>query len=95
MIKCDSLAEVRAEIDVIDAKIIVLLAERQGYVGQAAGFKHSVEEVPAPARVEAVIDKVTTHARAVGASPEVVEAVYRTMIAAFIRYETVQHQART
>ncbi|MBP6563497.1 MAG: chorismate mutase [Neisseriaceae bacterium] len=91
--QCHSLTEVRASIDDLDAQIVALVAQRQGYVRQAAGFKQNLSEVPAPARVEAVIAKVVAQAQRLGAQPEVVEAMYRAMIAAFIAYETKQHQA--
>jgi len=88
--QCESLAQVRAEIDRLDALIVPLLAERGGYVLAAARFKQSAEEVPAPQRVEQVIEHVRTLAAQHGALPEVVERVYRTMIAASIDAE-LQH----
>ncbi len=44
-----------------------------------------------PARVEQVIAKVAGLAREQGASPQVAEAVYRAMIAAFIQAELTEH----
>ena len=88
--ECESLAQVRAEIDRLDASIVPLLAERGRYVLAAARFKHSADEVPAPQRVEQVIGHVRALAARHGALPEVVERVYRTMIAAFIDAE-LQH----
>jgi isochorismate pyruvate lyase len=85
--QCTSLAQVRDEIDRIDAQIVPLLAERGGYVLAAARFKHSAAEVPAPQRVEQVIAHVRAVAEAHGAMPEVVERTYRAMIAAFIEAE--------
>jgi isochorismate pyruvate lyase len=84
---CESLAEVRAEIDRLDEQIVRLLAERGGYVLAAARFKHRAEEVPAPQRVEQVIANVRALALNHGALPEVVERSYRAMIAAFIEAE--------
>lgn len=85
--KCTSLTEVRTQIDALDKQLIALLAKRQGYVTQAAGFKTDAAAVPAPERAAAVIEQAKTEARLVGASPEVVEAVYRAMIGEFIAYE--------
>ena len=48
--QCESPAQVRAEIDRLDAQIVPLLAERGGYVLAAARFKHSAGEVPAAQR---------------------------------------------
>ena len=49
---CDSIEEVRANIDRIDYQIVALLAERGGYVKQAARFKKTTDDVKAPQRVE-------------------------------------------
>jgi len=45
--KCNSLEEVRENIDSIDDKIIKLIAERSDYVRQAAYFKKSKTDVKA------------------------------------------------
>ena len=50
---------------------------------QAARFKRTVEDVKAPQRVEQVISKVRALAVESAANPDVTEAVYRAMIAAF------------
>ena len=54
--KCDSLEEVRENIDNIDDKIIKLIAQRSDYVKQAAYFKKSKTDVKAADRVEKIID---------------------------------------
>ncbi len=82
-----SLDEVRERIDAADREIVRLLAEREGYVRRAASFKTTRGDVEAPARVEAVIRKVRTLAHENGASPEMVEVVYRAMISSFISLE--------
>lgn len=84
---CTSLEEVRAEIDNLDRQIVALLARRGGYVQQAARFKTGADDVRAPKRVEQVIIKVTDLADELGASPIIVERVYRAMIAGFIDAE--------
>ena len=56
-------------------------------MAQAAGFKKTTDDVRAPARVEQVIAKVRAMAQETGASPVVVEQVYRAMISAFIADE--------
>lgn len=92
-IPCDSLADVRSAIDQIDFMLVGLLAERGRYVREAARFKRSDAEVAAPDRVQRVIDRALRHARDMGAPPEVVEAVYRQMIAGFIALERREHAA--
>ena len=56
--KCNSLEEVRKNIDSIDDKIIKLIAECSDYVRQAAYFKKSKIDVKAADRVEKIIKKV-------------------------------------
>lgn len=90
-VSCNSLNEVRDNIDKIDRKIVALLAQRGALVTQAASFKKTTDEVKAPNRVEQVIAKVTALAQEQGANPAVVESVYRAMISAFIEAELKQH----
>ena len=84
---CQSLAEIRAQIDRLDQAMVELLAQRGSYVLAAARFKHSEAEVTAPQRVEQVIARVRAMAQTQGASPDVVERVYRELIAAFTEAE--------
>lgn len=91
MIECGSIEQVRERIDALDQRIVQLLAERGAYVQQAARFKKDSDAVRAPQRVEQVIAKVTALAQEAGGSVEVVEQVYRAMIAAFIQAELAEH----
>lgn len=93
MTPCDTLADVRSAIDQIDFMLVGLLAERGRYVHEAARFKRDKADVAAPERAQQVIDKALQHARQMGASQEVVEAVYRSMVASFIALETREHEA--
>ena len=90
MSKCRSLDEVRIQIDRLDAQIVALLSERSGYVAQAAAFKPRVDDVVVPERIEAVIRNVRAHALLHDADPDLLEAIYRPMIAAFIAFERQQ-----
>lgn len=85
--KCNSIEEVRENIDNIDAQIIKLIAERETYVVQAASFKKNADGVKAPSRVESVIKKVREHAYEYGANPDMIESLYREMISRFIDIE--------
>ena len=84
---CKNLDEVRTNIDEIDDKIIRLIAQRSDYVRQASSFKKTEDGVKAPARVEAVIQKVREKAEEYGANPDMVERLYREMISSFINLE--------
>ncbi|KPB70116.1 chorismate mutase [Pseudomonas cannabina] len=88
-----TIEEVRTHIDHIDRDIVALLAQRGKLVNQAATFKKTTDDVRAPNRVEQVVAKVQAMANETGASPEVVEQVYRAMIAAFIDEELKTHAA--
>ncbi|MCW3479363.1 chorismate mutase [Neisseriaceae bacterium JH1-16] len=92
--ECHSIDEVREQIDRLDRQIVALLAERGGYVRQAAGFKRNSDEVRAPQRVEQVIAKVRALAGELDADPTVVEQTYRAMIDAFIAAELAEHGRR-
>ena len=87
MIECNSIEEVRKNINQIDEEIVKLVAKRGHFVKQAAKFKKDTADVKAPKRVEEVISKVKNLAKTVGANEEVVENVYRTMIDSFINAE--------
>lgn len=87
VITCTSLEEVRAQIDQLDDQIVELIAERNGYVKQAANFKHSVEEIKANERMEAVMDRVRLRAMEFGVSPNLLTKLYTIMIDAMVEAE--------
>lgn len=88
---CGSLEEVRDNIDGIDRQLIRLMAERSGYVLQAATFKKDANDVEAPDRKKAVLLKVRQLAVENGMEPDIAEEVYRTMIQQFIDLELREH----
>ena len=90
-VKCASLDEVRQQIDRVDRELVALIAERGNFVRQAAGFKKTAAEVPAPQRVTQVLARVDALARESGADPVVVAGTWRAMIAAFIEAERGAH----
>ena len=91
IMKCESLDEVRENIDRIDRKIVKLIAERSTYVAQAANFKKDSDDVKAPQRVEKIINKVRDLASKNYVNPDIVEKIYREMIKCFTNYELVEH----
>lgn len=93
IVHCESLEEVRANIDRIDRQIVALIAERGGYVTQAARFKKTVEDVKAPQRVEQVIANAISLSRELNANAVVVERIYRAMVSAFIDAELAEYAA--
>ncbi len=91
-----SLHEVRQAIDDIDKQLIDLLAQRQKWVEHAGKLKpkNDAQAVAAPERVAQVIGTRRQQAEQAGLSPDVAEAIWRTMIAAFIRLETEVNQQK-
>lgn len=80
---CQTLGEVRSNIDRIDQAIVILLAERQSFVHEAGRFKANPDAVDDPQRVAQIIAKLRRLGEQDHVSPDVVEATYRAMIAAF------------
>ncbi|OIR06142.1 salicylate biosynthesis protein PchB [mine drainage metagenome] len=84
---CQSLTEIRDNIDRLDRQIVALLCERQGYVGQAAAFKPTRSDVVVPERIEEIVGKVRALAAERGGSADLMERIYRAMIDAYIAFE--------
>lgn len=87
---CQSLDEVRANIDRLDRQIVPLLAERETYVREAARFKPGADAVVVPARVEQVVSKATAQARELGASTHAMDRIYRAIIDAMTELEIAE-----
>ena len=93
--KCNSLEEVRNNIDRIDNEIIKLIAERGVYVSQASAFKKNEDGVRDTGRVERVIAKVREKALEYGTDPDMVEVLYREMISRFVNMEMKEFKERS
>jgi len=79
--QCSTMAELRAEIDRIDARLVALLAERAAYIDRAAELKPALG-LPARIddRVEEVVGKVRARAIAEALDPDLAEALWRRLI---------------
>jgi isochorismate pyruvate lyase len=84
---CADMADVRRHIDALDERIVALMAERSGYVAQAARIKQDANLVHDQARIDFIVQRVTAMAKEQGAPEAVIEAAYRAMIDAFIEFE--------
>jgi len=88
---CPSLAEVRRGIDALDEQLVALLAQRAMLVMDATRFKRDAAEAAAPARQAAVFERARALAhrydRGFPGLPDVVEATWRAMVAAFVAHE--------
>lgn len=85
--ECESMGEVRAEIDRIDRILVRLIAERQGYIEAAARIKERESDVRLEWRIEDVIAKVLTAAKLEGLSGAIAEPVWRMLIERCIAHE--------
>ena len=84
---CADMAELRDAIDAMDAKLVRLLAKRQGYIERAAVLKQDRATVRDEARIEDVVSKVLAEAKLAGLSPAIAEAVWRVLIERSIQHE--------
>ena len=78
---CSDMADIRAEIDRLDAELVGLFAERAAYIDRAAQIKAQVD-LPARIgdRVEEVVANVRGHAARHGLPPDLVEKLWRRLI---------------
>jgi isochorismate pyruvate lyase len=82
-----NLSGIRQEIDGIDSRIVVLLAQRWQLVKEAARYKTTEEQLLAPGRQQQVIANVRRAAEQHGLPPHLAEEVYRTIMGNFIALE--------
>jgi isochorismate pyruvate lyase len=86
--ECASLDEVRAEIDRIDRAVVSLIGQRAGYVHAAARFKQSEAAVAAPERQASMLRARREWAQEEDLDADVIEKLYRDLVAYFIVRET-------
>ena len=75
------LALIRAQIDQVDDQIIPLLVRRASLALMACQYKHDVREIKGEQRVRQVLDMVAVRARAAGGYEDVIQSIYRAIIA--------------
>ena len=84
---CESLDEVRAQIDRLDRSLISTIGRRQEYVHAAAQFKKSQEQVHAHERQRSMLAARRLWAENEGVDPDLIEALFRKMVDHFIKAE--------
>jgi len=87
---CDTLEELRTEVDKVDEKIVELIAVRNNYIKQAAKFKHTIDEIKADERIEDILNHVRHKALTLGVSPNMVADLYKQMIDAMVETEIAE-----
>lgn len=84
---CESLDELRSQIDRLDRSLITAIARRQEYVHAAARFKRSEEQVHAHERQRSMLAARRLWAQNEGVDPDLIEALFRTIVDHFIKAE--------
>jgi isochorismate pyruvate lyase len=78
--QCQSLADIRVEVNRIDQELVALLAERNGYAEAAAAFKKSEEEIRSPDHLDAFFTERKRQAREAGLDEAMVERIYKAIV---------------
>ena len=85
--QCHNMAELRAEIDSLDHKLVTLLAMRQRYIERAAEIKARRHEIRDESRIADVLTKVTAAAEQAGLNTDIARAVWRELMERSIALE--------
>ena len=94
MKKCNSLQEVRQEVDKIDMQLVELISQRTHLIRQAANFKESVEEVKAQERIDTIMQNVRKKAIELNISPNMISDLFRIMINEMVETEIAELRNR-
>ena len=92
--KCETLEELRKEVDKVDEKIVASIGERNEYIKQASKFKKSVDEIKEKSRIDEVIGKVRHQAVMLGVSPNTMAEIYTLMIDEMVETEIAEFRNR-
>ena len=85
--QCQSMIDVRAGVDAVDAELVVLLARRFGYMRAAARIKPDRASVRDEARKAEVIANAVAHARRDGVPVGLVAELWERLVESSIAYE--------
>ena len=84
---CTTMADVRRNVNALDDILVPLLVTRGGYMTQAAKVKNDPDLVRDEERIEAIVARVRERAAAEGGQPDVIEAIYRSLMEHSIAHE--------
>ena len=87
---CNTLDEARIEIDIVDEKIVELVALRNSYIKQIAKFKTSIEEVKSDERIADVVSRARTKAIELDLSPNLINDMFVRMIDEMVETEIAE-----
>jgi len=83
--ECQSIEELRLQIDEIDQDIIDLIGKRLSFIQEIVKYKNTVDEVIAKNRFQTVISERREMAIRQHLDPDVIENIYRIMMKYFIQ----------
>ncbi len=84
--RCSTLKELRSQIDLLDDELLEKLAKRSEYVRRAVELKPK-EQIVDNRRIEAIIARLRRGGDKHNIDPQIVEKIWRALIAAFIEME--------
>ena len=84
---CQTMLDVRAGVDALDAELVALLGRRFAYMRAAARIKPTHDAVRDEARKAAVIQAATNHAIHTGAPPAAIGRLWEHLVEESIAYE--------
>ena len=90
MKKCNSLKEVRDEIDLVDTQLVELISQRSHLIRQAAGFKNSVDEVKAEDRIDEIMQRVRKKGIELNINPNMLSELFKIMIDEMVETEIAE-----
>ncbi|SFV54158.1 Isochorismate pyruvate-lyase [hydrothermal vent metagenome] len=88
--KCNSLQEVRDEIDILDRQLVELISKRSHLIRQAATFKESIADVKAQERIDDIMQKVRTKAIELNINPNMISQLFQIMIDEMVETEIAE-----
>lgn len=91
---CRTMLEVRAGVDEVDERLMVLLARRFGYAVGSSRIKQSRAAVRDEERIAKVLANARTFGTRLGVPLDIVEPVWRAMIESFVAREQAMFDAR-
>jgi len=92
MKNCNTLEEARTQIDIVDEKIVELVALRNSYIKQIAQFKTSIEEVKSDERIADVVSRARAKAIELDLSPNLINDMFVRMIDEMVETEIAELQ---
>lgn len=77
---CNTIEEIRNNIDSIDRKIMELMALRQEFVYEVVRFKNDEKSIIAESRQNQLYDQRRQWAKELKLSPDMIEEVYKVIV---------------